>query len=68
MPASDPASNRFSPHDGRVASLYLQPLIEAAVARGVAVRDMACAAGLAPDALMPLSTSHFCLVTGSKAR
>ncbi|AVR97653.1 AraC family transcriptional regulator [Pseudoduganella armeniaca] len=39
---------------GRVAGSYLQPLLEAAAARGVAATDLARAAGLAADALDPL--------------
>ena len=39
---------------GKVAGPYLQPLLEAAGARGVSARDLALAAGLRPDALDPL--------------
>ncbi|WP_292931677.1 AraC family transcriptional regulator [Noviherbaspirillum sp.] len=42
---------------GRVAGPYLQPLIEAAAVRGVNVRELEQAAGLAPDALSPLPES-----------
>ncbi|HEX2530501.1 MAG TPA: AraC family transcriptional regulator [Burkholderiaceae bacterium] len=42
------------PVDGRVAGSYLQPLLEAAAARGVAPDDLARAAGLADGALTPL--------------
>lgn len=41
-------------HPGRVAGSYLQPLLEAAAARGVGVADLARGAGLAADALDPL--------------
>jgi len=41
----------------RVAGSYLQPLIEAAAARGVAPDALARAAGLADDALTPLPES-----------
>ena len=42
------------PTTGRVAGSYLQPLLEAAAARGVDATALACAAGLAADALDPL--------------
>jgi len=38
----------------RVAGSYLQPLLEAAAARGVTPQALAQAAGMAPDALEPL--------------
>jgi AraC-like DNA-binding protein len=42
---------------GRVAGSYLQPLLEAAAARGVAAAALERAAGLAPGALWPLPES-----------
>ena len=44
-------------NDGRVAGSYLQPLLEAAAARGVAPQALERAAGLAPGALEPLPES-----------
>jgi len=41
----------------RVTGSYLQPLLEAAAARGVGAAELARAAGLAPDALDPLPDS-----------
>ncbi|WP_019142243.1 AraC family transcriptional regulator [Noviherbaspirillum massiliense] len=52
-----PASRPSIPEAASVAGSYLQPLLEAAGTRGVAVRELACAAGLAPDALEPLPAS-----------
>ena len=43
--------------DRRVAASYLQPLIEAAAERGVALHQLARAAGLAENALTPLPES-----------
>jgi AraC-like DNA-binding protein len=42
---------------GRVAGSYLQPLLEAAAARGVTAGALESAAGLAPGALWPLPES-----------
>lgn len=42
---------------GKVAGPYLQPLLEAAAARGIAARDLAIAAGLHEAALDPLPHS-----------
>jgi len=39
---------------GRVAGAYLQPLLEAAAARGVVARELELAAGMAPGSLEPL--------------
>ncbi|WP_377704147.1 AraC family transcriptional regulator ligand-binding domain-containing protein [Pseudoduganella sp. UC29_71] len=44
-------------NDGRVAGSYLQPLLEAAAARGVTPQALEQAAGLAPGALAPLPES-----------
>lgn len=46
-----------SANDGRVAGSYLQPLLEAAAARGVTPQALEQAAGLAPGALEPLPES-----------
>lgn len=54
MPTSTCAASRF---DGRVAGPYLQPLIEAAAARGVDERTLAQAAGLPAGTLSPLPES-----------
>jgi AraC-like DNA-binding protein len=45
------------PHGGRVAGAYLQPLVEAAAARGVTAAALELAAGLAPGSLDPLPES-----------
>ncbi|SHG58289.1 AraC family transcriptional regulator [Massilia sp. CF038] len=50
MPAAQPDARR-------VTGSYLQPLLEAAEARGVDARALAVAAGLAPDALQPIPDS-----------
>nr|WP_295785194.1 AraC family transcriptional regulator [Rhodoferax sp.] len=42
---------------GRVAGAYLQPLLELAVERGVTLRALALAAGLAENALLPVPES-----------
>lgn len=55
MPSPHPISVKRTQR--RVAGSYLQPLIEAAAARGVAVGALARAAGLADDALTPLPES-----------
>jgi AraC-like DNA-binding protein len=44
-------------NDGRVAGSYLQPLLDAAAARGVTPQALEQAAGLAPGALAPLPES-----------
>jgi AraC-like DNA-binding protein len=44
-------------NDGRVAGSYLQPLLEAAAARGVTPQALERAAGMAPGALEPLPES-----------
>ncbi|MGE5622426.1 MAG: AraC family transcriptional regulator ligand-binding domain-containing protein [Bacillota bacterium] len=54
MPTSTSASSRFG---GRVAGPYLQPLIEAAAARGVSERALEQAAGLPSGMLTPLPES-----------
>lgn len=45
------------PDERRVTGSYLQPLLDAAAARGVDARSLARAAGLPPDALAPLPDS-----------
>jgi AraC-like DNA-binding protein len=45
------------PHARRVTGSYLQPLLDAALERGVAAPDLAREAGLAPTALDPLPAS-----------
>lgn len=50
MPAVQPDARR-------VTGSYLQPLLEAAEARGVSARALAIGAGLAPDALTPIPDS-----------
>lgn len=54
MPTPSSAPSRFG---GRVAGPYLQPLIEAAAARGVAERALEQAAGLPTGMLTPLPES-----------
>jgi AraC-like DNA-binding protein len=55
MPSTQHTSVRSS--ERRVAGSYLQPLIEAAAARGVSACELARAAGLADQALTPLPES-----------
>ncbi len=50
MPAPKPDARR-------VTGSYLQPLLDAAEARGVSARELAIGANLAPDALSPLPDS-----------
>ena len=52
-----PASAASHPTGGRVAGAYLQPLLELAVERGVSLRALATAAGLAENALSPVPES-----------
>lgn len=52
-----PASAANLPTGGRVAGAYLQPLLELAVERGVSLRALATAAGLAENALSPVPES-----------
>ncbi|MES2262942.1 MAG: AraC family transcriptional regulator [Pseudomonadota bacterium] len=47
----------FDHANGRVAGSYLQPLLEAAGARGVTVQSLEAAANLPPGALQPLPES-----------
>ena len=46
-----------SPSGARVAGAYVQPLLELAVERGVALSALAVAAGMAEDALSPIPES-----------
>ena len=58
MPISRNAATAGAALSGRrVAGPYLQPLLEAAAARGVGAADLARAAGLAHDGLAPLPES-----------
>lgn len=52
-PHPEPGAAR-PPRGGRVAGSYLQPLLEAAAARGVRTDELERAAGLPPGALWPL--------------
>lgn len=55
MPSSSKSAVITKPHAVRqVAGPYLQPLVDAAAARGVSCNALARAAGLAEDALSPL--------------
>jgi AraC-like DNA-binding protein len=47
----------LKPDARRVTGSYLQPLLEAAEARGVSARDLALAARLPPDSLSPIPDS-----------
>lgn len=51
MPTRSPAS--VKPTAGRVAGAYVQPLLELAVERGVALPALALAAGLPETSLSP---------------
>jgi len=55
-PVPDHTDSNHS-NNGRVSGPYLQPLLEAAQARGVSVKELAQAAGLREDALDPLPQS-----------
>jgi AraC-like DNA-binding protein len=48
------ANHALSRSGGRVTGTYLQPLLDAALARGVTLRQLAHAAGLRENALSPL--------------
>jgi AraC-like DNA-binding protein len=52
-----PANAPNIPSGGRVAGAYLQPLLELSVERGVDLRALATAAGLAENALSPVPES-----------
>ena len=55
MPTSQ--RTRIDQPAGVVAGPYVQPVLDAAAARGISPQELACAAGMAPDALTRLPES-----------